>query len=178
MSALNTSQFVLYVILFLPVLYILYRHKTAGILGWLYLTAFVTIRVAGLGMQLDNNGSTSSSAVLLNNIGLSPLLLSALGLLHEARRAHLSIVNNKLEWALIIIYHIFVTTGLAILASGISSMTSSHPPSSAASMAKVGYALMLIAWIILAIYTLISLPSRQTYPAAPKYDFGSKVGNT
>jgi hypothetical protein len=35
-------------------------------------------------MELNTSGSTSSSGVLLNNIGLSPLLLSALGLLHEA----------------------------------------------------------------------------------------------
>jgi hypothetical protein len=84
MTALNTSQFALYVIIFIPVLYILYRHAVPGILGWLYLIAFFTIRLAGLGMELNTSGSTSSSAVLLNNIGLSPLLLSALGLLHEA----------------------------------------------------------------------------------------------
>jgi hypothetical protein len=82
MSSLNTAQLAIYIILSLPVLYILIRHSWPGILGWGYLFAFCMLRVVGGALVLGNGNS--ESAAIISNIGLSPLLLAILGVLHEA----------------------------------------------------------------------------------------------
>ena len=80
MTALTTAELAIYAVLVLPTLFILYKHGKPGILGWTYLFIFCTLRIIGGAMFL----SKSSSAVTVSNIGLSPLLLSAAGVLHEA----------------------------------------------------------------------------------------------
>jgi hypothetical protein len=74
---LLTAELAIYAILALPVLYLLFRHSTAGLLGWFYLFAFCSLRIVG-------GALTSSSAGIISSIGLSPLLLAASGILHEA----------------------------------------------------------------------------------------------
>lgn len=76
-NSLLTAELAIYAILSIPVLYLLVRHSPAGLLGWFYLFAFCSLRIVG-------GAISSSSAGLISSIGLSPLLLAASGLLHEA----------------------------------------------------------------------------------------------
>lgn len=77
---LSTAEIVIYSILFPPTAYVLFKHGKNGLLGWFYLLAFYMLRIVGGGMAL----SGSSSAGIVSNIGLSPLILAAAGVLHEA----------------------------------------------------------------------------------------------
>jgi hypothetical protein len=81
-SGLLIAQLALYAPLTLPTLYLLYRHGHHGLLAWLYLLAFCVLRVTGGAMGL--NDPHNAGAQIISSIGLSPLLLSIDGVLHEA----------------------------------------------------------------------------------------------
>ena len=77
---------IVYAILLQPTFYCLLKHGRAGFLGWMVLQSFCVIRIVGSILQIhfDATKSTSQAPLILNNIGLSPLLLGVLGVLHEA----------------------------------------------------------------------------------------------
>lgn len=81
-NSLMTAELAIYALLSLPILYILFRHAPAGLVGWIYLFAFCTIRIVGGAMAMGEDPSTASKTI--SNVGLSPLLLAVAGILHEA----------------------------------------------------------------------------------------------
>ena len=81
-KGLNTAQAAIYGLLSLPTLLILVRHGKRGIIGWFYLFMFETLRIAGCAIILS--APQSSGGSIISSIGLSPLLLATLGILHEA----------------------------------------------------------------------------------------------
>jgi prolipoprotein diacylglyceryltransferase len=81
-SGLLIAQLALYAPLTLPTLYLLYSHGRHGFLAWLYLLAFCVLRITGAAMGLSDPHNTG--AQIISSIGLSPLLLSIDGMLHEA----------------------------------------------------------------------------------------------
>lgn len=85
-TGVDIATLIVYIVLLNPVLYCLWKHGKAGILGWLCLQSFCLVRIVGTILDLHNNAvhSTSSDSLLVSNIGLSPLLLAALGILHES----------------------------------------------------------------------------------------------
>ena len=80
MHTLSVAELVIYVLLALPVVYVLVKHGKQGLLGWIYLFAFCALRIIGAGLDI----SGSKSASIISNIGLSPLILASNGVLHEA----------------------------------------------------------------------------------------------
>jgi len=75
------AQLAIYAALSLPVLYVLWRHRPAGLLGWFFLFAFCTIRIVGGALSTGNDQATGG---IIASVGLSPLLLATAGILHEA----------------------------------------------------------------------------------------------
>jgi hypothetical protein len=78
---------IIYVVLAQPAIFCLFRHGRKGFLGWLYLQLFCAVRGIGSIIELKalaNNTENSTAVVIVGSIGLSPLLLAALGILHEA----------------------------------------------------------------------------------------------
>ena len=79
---------ILKLIIYLPYLfasiYVCYRHGFRRNSGWIFLVIFCILRIIGSGAQLatiNNNSSTPYTiAAVTDAIGLSPLLLSSLGL--------------------------------------------------------------------------------------------------
>jgi hypothetical protein len=89
---------IIYVILAQPTLFALFRHGRHGILGWFYLQLFCVVRVIGSIMELhaETNDTTNSMAVVIvGSVGLSPLLLAALGIMHEAYVIPVSFFLNQ-----------------------------------------------------------------------------------
>jgi hypothetical protein len=86
MSGLDYAQLAIYGPLSLPILFIVYRHGRRGVIGWLYLFVFCTLRIVGPAMQIKANKdhTSGSGPILISSIGLSPLLLATVGILHEA----------------------------------------------------------------------------------------------
>ena len=84
---LAIATLVIYAILLQPTLYCFWAHGRPGFLGWFYLQIFCLLRVVGNAVELHvstNPNPKSSHVQLINNIGLSPLLLATAGILHEA----------------------------------------------------------------------------------------------
>jgi len=83
---LYIATLIIYIILIQPAIYCLWKHGKRGILGWLYLQLFCAVRCVGSALTIhDENTHTGGIASgILNSVGLSPLLLAAAGVLHEA----------------------------------------------------------------------------------------------
>ncbi|KAF4962382.1 hypothetical protein FSARC_9548 [Fusarium sarcochroum] len=155
MTTLSTAELSIYAILVLPAIYILIKHGKPGLLGWLYLLVFFSLRIIGGGLALAN----SSAATLVSSIGLSPLVLAAAGILHEARTHKFRHMNVKVEWIKVLHFHFLVMAGVAILAVGASGLQSNEPTSNDSRLVKVGCAILLVAWLILSGWTIYSARS-------------------
>jgi hypothetical protein len=85
-SQLAAAQLALYAVLIIPTTYSLYKHGRRGIEGWFFLFAFCSLRIIGSGLQLsdEKSGSTNRTAQTIGGVGLSPLVLSIAGVVHEA----------------------------------------------------------------------------------------------
>lgn len=81
---LYIAQLIIFVILLQPAIYCLFKHGRHGLLGWLYLQLFCLVRVVGAAMIIHEKSSTGLAATIVGSFGLSPLLLSAAGILHES----------------------------------------------------------------------------------------------
>uniref|UniRef100_A0A8H7N5N7 DUF7702 domain-containing protein n=1 Tax=Bionectria ochroleuca TaxID=29856 RepID=A0A8H7N5N7_BIOOC len=153
MDQLSIAQLAIYATLSVPTFYILWKHGVTGLLGWGYLLVFFSLRIVGCAMALSGN----TSAAIISNIGLSPILLATGGILHEAQVYLRPELNRKLEWLKVILYHIQVTGGVALLAVGASRLQNSpHPTAGDRNMAKAGMGILTSAWTVLAIWIIFS----------------------
>jgi len=77
---------IIYASLSIPILYFAYKHGTRAILGWAYLLIICSLRVIGPALEINSikNHKSSTGAIVISSIGLSPLLLGSIGVLHEA----------------------------------------------------------------------------------------------
>jgi hypothetical protein len=89
-SRLAIAELTLY-ILYLPIaIFILYRHGKRGILGWTFFIIFIVLRITSASFQISNgiqesNGKPiTSTASIINSIGVSPMLMTLSGILSEA----------------------------------------------------------------------------------------------
>ncbi|OAA80771.1 C6 zinc finger domain protein [Akanthomyces lecanii RCEF 1005] len=144
MNSVTTAQMAIYAVLIIPVLFLLVKHGKAGLLGWFYFAAFCMLRILGGALAL----SGSKSATIIANVGLSPLLLAAFGILHESNSLRKT-ADAKVEWAVVAVFHVLVAGATAILAVGASALQSSSPLPSDLTKVKVGIALMTVAWLVL-----------------------------
>ncbi|KAI0475127.1 hypothetical protein GGR56DRAFT_675286 [Xylariaceae sp. FL0804] len=192
-TALAKALLALYIIFALPAAFVLVKHGFRHCLGWLYLFAFCTLKIVASALQLSD--PASSSASIVSNIGLSPLLLAAAGLLHESR-AYLSVgFRRPLETIWTVFFHLFVSTALALVAAGASgafkesqdAAAAGDDPTTAAAAAaeandetlvKVGIVLLLLGWVTicaLAVLTLLAVSgsSSSSYPHSS--ESGSRI---
>ncbi|KAK1244033.1 hypothetical protein MKX08_002171 [Trichoderma sp. CBMAI-0020] len=169
MTAISTAELIIYATLSIPTLYILFKHGRDGLLGWIYLFAFCSLRVIGSAMDLSGN----TSAGIISSVGLSPLLLAASGILHEARNYYCDPMSRKLKWTVVVFFHILVTTGLVIVATGASSLQSSDGKPTDASKAskndssvRTGMSLLTLAWAIIAVVSvwILARPAKSPMP--------------
>ncbi|RAL10323.1 uncharacterized protein BO97DRAFT_456489 [Aspergillus homomorphus CBS 101889] len=156
-SGLRITQLALYAPLTLPTLYLLFRHGRHGLLAWLYLLAFCILRVTGAAMGL--NDPHNAGAQIISNIGLSPLLLSIDGVLHEARIYCLS-PSQRTEWMFMALIHALVATGVAMVGVAAGGLLGDTPKPSDLSNIKVGMVLLEVAWGVLALWGLWTLWNR------------------
>lgn len=81
------AQLVIYIPLTPVTLFVLIRHVKLGVgafLAWFYVQAFIMLQVIG-GILTVANGknSMSTTGAILTQIGIGPLILAAMGMLHE-----------------------------------------------------------------------------------------------
>jgi len=177
MNELNTAQLAIYCALAIPVLYIWFRHGSPGFLGFLYLFAFCMLKVVGAAMLLsaEDSGTTNSGAETISSVGLSPLLLCTLGVLHEARTYRHPARNPAFEWMLIAMYHFGIMTAIGLVATGASGLASTDPKSIDAVLLKIGIILILIGWVVLVGGAIFSAGPSQYSAKVLGFDGGSML---
>ena len=172
-NALSAASIAIYVIFLQPTLYVFYKHGWPGFLGWFYLHVFILVRIIGNGLSIHSSlhpvpliGGTTApgnnkATLIVNNIGLSPLLLAAAGVLHEARRARRANGSSStFEWILVGQYHLLVSGGVRVdcgrgdIIGGGESQVNLH---TAQAVMKAGAAVVVICWVLLAAGTGISV---------------------
>ncbi|TVY83228.1 hypothetical protein LSUE1_G004414 [Lachnellula suecica] len=176
-SALSIATIIIYVLLLNPILYALYRHHRYGILAFLPLSSFCVLKIVASIIQLRAEATNSSmtNALLLNNIGLSPLLIGALGLLHESRTARNPLLRKKLEWFLVINFHGAVVAGLALVIAGVAGEEGSDPTAADSTLRKAGLLVVLACWFVLVAWTAVAYLRPQFDVNAPAYADGTKI---
>jgi hypothetical protein len=80
-NALSVAELAIYIALAFPTVYLIIKHGRQGLLGWLFLFIFCTLRIIGGALAIN---SSSPTANIISSVGLSPLLLATSGILHEA----------------------------------------------------------------------------------------------
>lgn len=80
------AELIIYIPTALVTILVVLRHGFHKQLGWIYLCIFSAIRVGGAVMETlstrnANNSTYKEWAIIIQSVGLSPLLLSTLGLL-------------------------------------------------------------------------------------------------
>lgn len=83
------------------------------------------------------------------------------------RRVYHGRINRTLEWTVVVLFHVLVATGVALVGTGASSLQSENPTPNALSLVDAGIGLLTASWVILSIWTAIShLPTQQVPTAA------------
>ncbi|KAJ5638891.1 hypothetical protein N7528_001281 [Penicillium herquei] len=86
-EGLELAEIVFYAIAIIPAFFCFVTHGKHGVAGWLYVILMCGLRLVGNGMAyhaLSTTGRPNEAAEIISGIGLSPILLAALGILHEA----------------------------------------------------------------------------------------------
>ncbi|KAH6658430.1 hypothetical protein BKA67DRAFT_533583 [Truncatella angustata] len=152
------------IVLALPVVYITLKHgiRHAAIIGWAYLFVFLTLRIVSSAMQLKD--STNPSASLVASIGLSPLLLSAVGILHESRGYSIENRRRSVDTIWVLLLHVVISTAVALTGVGASGMSKADITEDVRNKDKklviVGMVLLLLSWVCISMVTAASFLAR------------------
>ena len=156
--ALSVLTIVVYVILILPTFYVWRRHGRPGFLAYNFVYAFCAIRITGsaLSIAAERDASLETAAAIVNSIAISPLLLAALGVLHEARSARIADLHAKREWRGVWCLHTIVTTGMVLVIVGIVKVVEDGSSTAESVVTKTGMGVLVAAYVILLLWTMIS----------------------
>jgi hypothetical protein len=80
------AEICVYIPTFILTLIVVFRHGFKKQLGWIYLAIFCVVRLAGAGFKIESSNNPTNAtdiewAMILQSVGLSPLLMASLGLL-------------------------------------------------------------------------------------------------
>ena len=69
----------------IPLTYVVWKHRSTGLRGWLFLGLFIVLQITGSGMILGagQDGTPSATAIIIVQVGLSPLIFGLAGIIHE-----------------------------------------------------------------------------------------------
>ncbi|KAJ5953594.1 hypothetical protein N7454_000490 [Penicillium verhagenii] len=136
-EGLELAQMVFYGLVLLPAFVCFAAHGKHGVMGWLYVIIMCVLRLTGNGMayhSLSTTGHANETAQIITGIGLSPLLLATLGILHESGPSFL-------------LPHVAILTGIALAASSKGKST----------LLEAGMVVLAMGWLIIALLVVVSL---------------------
>ncbi|KAK4696221.1 hypothetical protein P7C71_g1666, partial [Lecanoromycetidae sp. Uapishka_2] len=146
------SQIAVYIPALVVALYVTIRHGFVRQMGWVYLVIFCVLRIAGAIMQVlsaqhPTNREYATWGAILGSIGLSPLLLAAIGLLKRVT----DLLREKKSTRILVLrlLHIPCVLGLVLAIIGGTRLSSSDPStqSSGQSFEKGGGLLFAVVFI-------------------------------
>lgn len=158
-DAIAIFQLVYYTPCLLGSIFVAARHGATKTSGWIFLTIFCVIRLVGAGSRIATISDTSSDtpytiALVCSVLGLSPLLMSSLGLI---ARAYYSIMHQP--WNTIssmVVVKIVHTPAVVALILCIVGATSASVPAKIESepTVKIGIILYVVVYAMLVLLTL------------------------
>jgi hypothetical protein len=156
---LYITTIILYALLILPTFYIWRRHGRQGFLAYNFVYAFCAIRITGavLSIVAVHDVSLETAAAVVNSVAISPLLLAALGVLHEARNTRIADVDSRREWMGVGGLHGIVTTGMVLVIIGIINVVEGVSTTANSGIIKAGLTVLVLAYVVLLIWTTLSL---------------------
>jgi prolipoprotein diacylglyceryltransferase len=97
-KSLAIADLVINLILIQPITYILWKHGKRGLLGWLYLHILCAIRIVGNAIEIHGltTHTRGTAATILSSVSLSPLILAAVGVLHESYVSRFYLHNGNI----------------------------------------------------------------------------------
>nr|POF04849.1 hypothetical protein CFP56_75880 [Quercus suber] len=132
----------------IPVCLVLWKHRQINIHGWFFLFIFVILQITGSGMAVGSNGR-SVTAIIIVEVGLSPLLLGLAGVIKECADMVAIAADRRVRRqrsVILLLYHFFVAGAVALYAVGAAKQPST---SESRLLAKVGIILLAISWVFL-----------------------------
>jgi hypothetical protein len=158
-TSLSITTIILYTLLILPTFYIWRRHGKPGFLAYNFIYAFCATRITGSALSIVavHDTSLETAAAIVNSIAISPLMLAALGVLHEARNARIASLDSRREWMAVGGVHAIVTTGMVLVVIGIVNVVEGVSTTADSGLIKAGLAVLVLAYVVLLIWTSISL---------------------
>ncbi|KAE9976840.1 hypothetical protein EG328_002368 [Venturia inaequalis] len=166
-------EIVVYIPALLIALYICKKHGFTRSSGWMYTLILCVVRIAGSVCELltFSNSSTSiiKTMIILDSIGLSPLLLATLGLLSRLNdwinarsKGHFGVKQFRL-------IQLLITLGLILaIAGGTGGSTNSDGSPKIATTSKVAIALYIVAFVAIVLVWLVSMSALSVVPTVEK----------
>jgi hypothetical protein len=144
-------------------IYLSVRHGFGRSAGWFFLIIFCLARIIGAAMQLatissPTNISLYTGYAILQNIGLSPLMLATLGLqsrlLDNINRTHRTIINTQFLKLIELVITVGLILGIVggVNASDSFSKTGTFTPGS---LNKAGTSLFIVSYVAIVISTIL-----------------------
>lgn len=165
-NGVSIAEVVVYVPALFVAIYLAFTHGAGRSSGWIFLIIFCLARIIGPCMQLatismPRNVSLYTGSSILNNIGLSPLEMAALGLLSRLVTSIAKTHRTPLGPRILRLVQLVTTVGLILgIVGGIDASTAFaktgiyHP----VAKNKAGTALLILAYVLLVAFTAITYP--------------------
>lgn len=181
-TTLSAIELAIYIACTPVVIYSALKHRRFGKLGHFFLAAFILLRVIGDGLvihQRDRVGGLTTTAAIINSVGISPLILATMSILNEARAYLVNYDLHKskkyLSWFMEFQIHMVLVVGIALLAIGLSDASTDTAPNKLKedhTHAKVGAILILLTWLFITIWNVWSL---RYLAASPLHKLGGRL---
>ncbi|KAH7386926.1 hypothetical protein DE146DRAFT_702011 [Phaeosphaeria sp. MPI-PUGE-AT-0046c] len=133
--------------------------------GWIYTLILCTVRIAGAVCQFIKSSDLVETKIIIDSIGLSPLLLATLGLLSRL----VDFINAKSTPTFTIkhfrLLQLLITLGLILsIVGGTSGTTKPDGTVQVATTSKAGIALYIVAYVGIVLVYLTSIPKTSIIP--------------
>jgi len=150
---LAAAELAIYLLPIIPCAYALYTHGKHGLVEWFFIVTFCSLRIVGSALQINNEKkyATSEATQIISGVGLSPPILSVLGVLAEANYYLQEYQSWLLRWPAEAALHLTVGAGFALVVVGIKD---------GKALAKVAYALFVAVWVALLVLTALACRSQ------------------
>ncbi|KAJ5771996.1 integral membrane protein [Penicillium odoratum] len=155
MNGIFPADVAVYLVFFPIVSYIFMTHRWSGFLPWYYLIVFCLARIVGGALGIHD--SNSLAANIIQSVGVSPLLLSVDGLIHEARVYRYPSKSQILGWSVVIATTSIMAAAIALSIVGALNIYEGHPKPDSYSFWKAGTALIVVLWILQVFWSLFSM---------------------
>lgn len=152
---LAVAELVYFIPSSIPLFYCIWKYRNAGFAGltaWLFLFVFILLQVIGNGMIIGAgmNGTPSITAIIITNVGLSPLFIAIADLMHTRldRSLKSDHAKTRAKYARRA-FHVLTLAAIAIYAVGAANSFSGNTSSKWKALWEAGVVLLLVLWISL-----------------------------